>query len=326
MLIATGGRNPAAALDASLKQIEGKEGLIKAALAQSFGAQLSSTQGNRAEVSWIGLGPTFALFDSYDSLAQFDTYRHSPSLLVYRSSLPFDGRIQVGTDIVQSKRRLRNPAAANTKEALRSVIEYGVWESVTEGLLLVGELPQGTHQAFAEYRQKGMTFQVLTPELEATLAGLPLSGSQKINLSRELERGYSVVLPDTASLEQVSHLYWWRVDPSTGETLGVAGSGAGNAATERLITERIYHGLVTFVAVTIVCSAAAGTVSAAHFPGLLTYGDCVGIALGMAVGAASGPRYVAGIGMWLGFTLAVLALSKVLDFYAGPPNWWREKP
>ncbi|GMR14727.1 MAG: hypothetical protein BMS9Abin30_0333 [Gammaproteobacteria bacterium] len=316
-MIATGSSSPAALLDTMLRAVEEKQGIIEVIIAQVFSAKSDVNAASKKKIvdtSWIGLPVLYGIFDSYREGLTNGTYRHQPSLLAYRVSLPLQSPPSEHMDVVQNKRRLLAMSGSGSPQAVKSLIGMGVWESVTEGLLLGkdGALVQNTQSMFEEYRESGMGFQVIQPDNIRLIADLDIGEVEKTNLTRELQRGFTVILPGPRDLADASTLFWWRVNTRTGETLGIGRSGEGTAIAEYLGGLTLVAAYTIVVATTIGCLMVGRTINEPSKE-ILTGGDCV--ALGTGAGgsfllAAVGAGFVAGFGL----AVAMLALGKVFDF------------
>jgi hypothetical protein len=75
---------------------------------------------------------------------------------------------------------------------------------------------------------------MLGPGHRAGLASLSLSADARSAITHDLDSGYIVVAPTTAVPQGGEpSVGWWRINPTTGDLLGVADSGWGQSVTER---------------------------------------------------------------------------------------------
>jgi hypothetical protein len=105
-------------------------------------------------------------------------------------------------------------------------LEQGVWDTNLEALLAGSRASANTALAYAAtdgWRTLTATQGQRNPSgLGADAAAL---------LRQDLERGYTVVAPDAPVVLQGEEFAgWWRIDPATGDALGIAGTGWGQAA------------------------------------------------------------------------------------------------
>lgn len=105
----------------------------------------------------------------------------------------------------------------------------GVVDSNAEALWWSGAAPMTAAEAWAASER----WATLTPTDGATLATLELHEDARAGIAADLARGLVVVAPLAPVAIGGGHYDgWWRIDPVTGVTSGVAGSGRGNCAPE----------------------------------------------------------------------------------------------
>lgn len=120
-------------------------------------------------------------------------------------------------------------------DAFRLRLEQGVLETVAESVLLDGSLPGSNCAAmFSASAAKGEAWTLLRAPSDLAQAKLDLSPDQKARLAAELKAGYAVMTPARAlTLDGRDAFGWWRVDPRTGQSLGMGARGWGDAAAEK---------------------------------------------------------------------------------------------
>jgi hypothetical protein len=72
---------------------------------------------------------------------------------------------------------------------------------------------------------------VLQPAQRSRLESMSLPLESRRRIAGDLDRGYVVVSPDASRGEQ--SVGWWRINPSTGDTLGIGANGWGTSLTEQ---------------------------------------------------------------------------------------------
>lgn len=172
-----------------------------------------------------------AIFDALGPAAGGVSYRAEPTILnLHHAITPgASATMRSGVDIVTNARRfltLRDGAVV--ADAERAVLA-GAWETNVERLYVErnGESSRGTYTAYAA----ATGHQVVAPGATEALLGLQVPDAALPALARDLESGYAVVVPTGAEYE-ASEFAWWRVDPLSGETLGVGHDGRGHSFTE----------------------------------------------------------------------------------------------
>ena len=141
-----------------------------------------------------------------------------------------DGGLQVSVDIVANA---RSPYASSG-DTFAARIEYGVADTVLETLVLGGDASAGNTSAlFATDLSAGRDWRVLTADDQDTAARLEWPADARARLSADLAAGYTIVAPSRPILDDGRpQVAWWRVDPSTGTTLGIGSTGRGQATAE----------------------------------------------------------------------------------------------
>lgn len=131
-----------------------------------------------------------------------------------------------------------------TSDTYTSRLQQGVRDTILEDMLVTAlEQPVvNTSRSFARDMAAGRAWRLLGP------ADAP---GQAPGVRAALEAGYVVVAPPVSGME-AGTLPYWRIDPTTGTTLGIGPNGAGAAATE-------YAGLLLRVAGAGFCFASAET-------------------------------------------------------------------
>jgi hypothetical protein len=121
----------------------------------------------------------------------------------------------------------------------------------------------------------------------------------RLQLKQTLEHGYVVVIPKSLAHEPADRV-WWRIDPRTGDTLGMGELGWGQGLAEKvLVTALVFveGGWGTFLACSVVQDARGETEYV---------GKC--LCAGLAGGAIAGGAVTAGVGG----LVAAMALAGML--------------
>ncbi len=240
--------------------------------------------------AYLGLLKLFEAGDRGAEQGMERSYRHGPAIAVYRQVTLEPGRIEATTDIVTSPRRsLAWGPDGGVVSTPAGTLFAGVFETVLEASYL--EVPRddvaSAAALLAGARRDGRSMVVLDSTDLEDVASMPLGAEARTNLRRDLERGYLVVLaPDSATAGRTA---WWRVDPVSGETLGVLSSGEGGAITEYTVLLALGTAGATFLG----CYSFAGDGD----PVLkgLGCGICAGFAFGaVLLTAALAPTFTVG--------------------------------
>lgn len=266
------------------------------------------------------------LIASFDLVGASDggvAYRAAPSVVVLRQAVT-PGETPsgaFGVDIVANARRILRLEDSVVRHDAERAILAGAWETRVEGSYVerFGNPSQGTYAAFAG---AGPGAAVVAPYDVEGLEGL--TGREEVAaampaLRRDVERGYAVVLP-SARATGVSDLAWWRVDPATGETLGVGADGRGTAATEYSIPFWVSATLAGVLAVPGAMACATGPGGTAMALCFCDLAVVTGVAL--AIGAALAAKFAgAGLALFLYGDIGVGTALAIPGLFTGPCTW-----
>lgn len=174
------------------------------------------------------------LFNAFDGLALAgDTvsYRAVPSLAVLEQTWTGD---RVGVDIVHNARRSLDLTGELPVVHPETSLLLGVWETGVESAVVTADdeaIRFDTYRFFDALRADGIATLLLRPEEVSSAADLALPAASRAAIVRDLQRGYLVVVPERLPTD-FELAAWWRVDPTTGETLGRGSDGRGQILTE----------------------------------------------------------------------------------------------
>jgi hypothetical protein len=196
-----------------------------------------------------GLGPLYSLalarHDWNWNAAADDVYVSSPNILAHRQRVRVhpDGRMMAceSFDIVANDVAVRSGAANNAFEARMA---QGVADTNAEAFLLAGcGRVENTAEAFADSRD----WTVVKPGDSASLGALQVSDDTRARLEQDVAGGVTVVVPTKpADSDGRKVTSWWRIDPASGQTLGMGGHGEGSSATEYSLMTRVLIGVAGF--------------------------------------------------------------------------------
>ncbi len=187
-----------------------------------------------------------ALFETFQRGAEkFQplSYRHKPMLLGFSRSLPGSAQALAAVDIVTNPRRSLSRDGKNFYLDTPAVLKSGVWETAAEHFIF--QYPNKTRNSAhlnlqMARRNETPTSILKTPQKLNSLT--QLSAPAIRNLKNNLEQGYLTLVPES----KPESLAWWRVNPHTGETVGVLPDGTGGDAPEYAIILKILS-LLNFV-------------------------------------------------------------------------------
>jgi hypothetical protein len=233
------------ALDEILRRMLSSRVVLEAVLQRAYfietPVEMTYSEMNAVESEWWGHFLLFPAFARAAAWAADDlVYVSGPQLVVHAREPAARAGLVAYIDIVRNERRALTMADGELKTAPSALVAAGVWETAMEGHALSADAgtPMSTFVAVDVTRPEKL--RVIMPSDGTTVERLQLPADVAANLSRDLERGYAVILPpaDAASVDG-----WWRVHPVTGETLGQLSNGRGSAFTEAL---SLISGVISF--------------------------------------------------------------------------------
>jgi len=184
------------------------------------------------------LGPLYdlALWRSTLGTRDGSWYVDRVNVLNYRVALPMMRADQLAyeelIDIAANPVGVRERGA---EEEFETRVEQGVADTVAEMLALGSELSEAENTAsvFATLAAEGSRGLMIAAHDRGAVNALPWPADEMLRVAADVEAGYVVIVPRKAVVRNgQQRVGWWRVDPVSGETIGVMDSGF-HAAEEK---------------------------------------------------------------------------------------------
>lgn len=216
------------------------------------------------------------------------SYRAEPYLVVLEDGLSLTSPQPTGflrVDVINNTRRAFTVTAGALQAAPQANILAGAWETHAEQspFATVQGRRFSTFAAFVAASEADVPTQVITPADPAPLDALALPVASRQAIAQDLANGYVVLVPETIASSAATG--WWRVNPLTGETLGLAGDGRGDSIVEysflATLKENLILGTPSTLAGFAICMAGASGGA-----GCCTADAAVSLGAGAALGAA----------------------------------------
>lgn len=166
------------------------------------------------------------------------SYRAEPGLMGFRRGNRDADTGFAAVDVVWNAMEHVRVTGSRIEHDSRAAASRGIWDTAleavpTQALRLEPESIASTAQTFRLAREQNVPFEVLAPGSTPAKDAFGLGGTAQAFLQQDLGLGYAVVVP--SSVPDGSMLpAWWRVNPETGETLGMTGDGYGQEIQEYL--------------------------------------------------------------------------------------------
>lgn len=235
-------------------------------------------------------------------------YRASPTVIVYEQGVAPDktDTAYERVDVIRNARRVFTVAHGELTPSPADAVRIGVWETLAERAPLrqTGTM-SGALEAIRQTTEAGIPLRVLSPPDAGALAALDHSAATKTSVRRDLDAGYVVILPERAA-SPGADTGWWRVDPVTGETLGMATGGYGDSMVEYAIT--LFYAFGFFAVGTATCIQATGDGFCCVMSNLML--GALGFGAGMFIGTIAAVGIAdAGIAWLVSFLLGDVGLG-----------------
>jgi hypothetical protein len=207
----------------------------------------------------------FAVARSQWSRFHDQTFVDRPNLVAFHRRLAVGGPTglvkRLVFDIVANAVQVRPGPAGATVDAFAARMEQGVVDSNLESLLAREDA--GVVSASDLYRRsatQGVRWVTLRPGeggKQPDWGDVKLPEKERALVARDLAAGQVVVVPTRAvEVNGRPEVGWWRVDPKTGQTLGMTEAG-GSSATEYSMLARVMIAVSVGGATFIGCGGAA---------------------------------------------------------------------
>jgi hypothetical protein len=217
------------------------------------------------------------------------SYRAAPYLVVLEDAMQLSEESATGTlrvDVINNTRRSFAVAEGELRADPVANMQAGAWETHAEGSPYAAALGRrfSTLIAFADAAARDVAVQVIRPDEPTAVAQLDVSPESAQAIGRDLAAGYVVIVPARGAAEE-NHAGWWRVNPRTGETLGLAEDGRGDTAVEYSFLVELRLNLIlgapSSVAGFAICKGGGGSTGCCMADAAVSWGG--GAALGAAV-------------------------------------------
>ena len=156
-------------------------------------------------------------------------------------------------DIISNAVALRPGSRA---DGFKVGIEQGVLDTNLESMLISdGPRAANTAEMLSVSMGQGIEWVAVRDVSDPRLSSVELSEQARERIGRDLHDGYAVVVPTKhVTLEGHPAYGWWRINPRTGQLLGLMETGAGEAAVDfAFIIIALLLGFIVYCASLVFC-------------------------------------------------------------------------
>jgi hypothetical protein len=242
-LVAPGDYPPAYALDLTLQRLLALRAISRAVLDVRFGKSDRSATDKALrsldEVPDFGLlAPIAGGTPAEEGLS---SYIARPAIVsAWAGITPASGgaALRSAIDIVAQGRRTFRRETGGPRYAVRAAMTAGVWATYAERTVsLPGRVSGADHigapRMLEDARRNGVGLRVIAPLDEGGADSLEVPTVMKRSVKAALAEGYAVIAPERVTAGMAPG--WWRVDPATGQTLGMGPQGRGVDVVQSII-------------------------------------------------------------------------------------------
>lgn len=165
-------------------------------------------------------------------------YRETGNMLGFKRGYVNADTAFLAVDIINNKQKFIQKKQDKYFNAPQAAFSQGIWETASEWLpsRLMGlkGVDIDTLKVTNAAIKQGVKLQVIKSKTEETRQIFKNNDVALQRLQADLDLGYWAVIPAHRP-DDLSMTGWWRINPETGETLGMTADGGGQEATEYMI-------------------------------------------------------------------------------------------
>jgi hypothetical protein len=170
--------------------------------------------------------------------AKLVSFRASPSLIGIRRGFRDADTAFTAVDVAAHRIEHLRLTDSGIEAVPAASLARGVWDTVVEALpgrfmSNPGSAENNTMHVFDLARQQGIATRLVPVGKVNMLQGLKVSATAKRFMQQDLQSGFAIITPQRRP-DGVALTGWWRIDPVTGETLGMTADGYGQDLVEYL--------------------------------------------------------------------------------------------
>jgi hypothetical protein len=195
------------------------------------------------EITSWGPLPSLVLWRSALASPSGDAFLSRPNVLSYSANQVIVGgnefRFRALIDLASNSTSVRRGADRSSFEIR---LRQGVADTVAEMAVLGSDMQmaENTASVFARLATEGSRGQLIAARDVNAARGLPWPEDEAARVAADVERGYIALVPRKAVLlDDQQRVGWWRVDPVSGETVGVMDTGFHQGGENTITRARV---------------------------------------------------------------------------------------
>jgi hypothetical protein len=180
-----------------------------------------------------------------------DTFINRPNVLIYRSTQVISGTDKPAVrHLIDIASNASGTRLVTGRDPFEIRVRQGVADTVAE-MVAVGsnlQMAENTASVFARLASEGSHGQLIAARDLDAAKTLPWPEDEAARVAADVGAGFMTLVPRKAVLiNGEQHVGWWRVDPNSGETIGVMDSGMHQAEVEDADLQVMVDEIETFL-------------------------------------------------------------------------------
>jgi hypothetical protein len=192
------------------------------------------------------------------------SYLSEPSLFALHNEVVIEGKTYTGFDVINNTRRAFEGKSKSVQPSVDAAIDFGVWETVVESWLASQMFSETSVSVVTELEQSALAadhtaVKLVAPRKRGPTSQIGQSSMASSLQASDLEEGFAILIPNPKVTQESDSRVWWRINPSSGETLGRAGpTGWGAALKEYDVLLELEQWLACFATIEAKCQENVG--------------------------------------------------------------------
>jgi len=224
-----------------LDAVESGLPLLKASSRKLFQGEVKTAFPKSTPESEFNLLTQYYWIDNHPDLSeQTIRFRSTPNLLSFKRGFVNFEKAFFAVDVISNKQEFIQRHGNNYFMAQHEAFKQGVWDTASEWLPARFLKLEGNKVDTLKITNAAMNQNIALTAIKTEMPDLNTIKSVSQNKMAEnrmlsdLNLGYTIITPKQTP-NDISMSGWWRINPKTGETLGMTADGGGQDVTEAII-------------------------------------------------------------------------------------------
>jgi hypothetical protein len=169
------------------------------------------------------------------------SFRNQANLISFKKGFIDTKTAYFAVDIINNSKQFIHIKDSKLYNSTKQSIIQGVWDTACEWLpAKINELEGNkldTLKVVSAAQQQDISMKLIQPKVKAQTELNLIFKKETLayqSIKSDLDNGYMVIVPNQKP-DKLKMSGWWRINPTTGETLGMTADGGGQEITEYMI-------------------------------------------------------------------------------------------